>query len=134
MSNFPSLKPSPVTSSDLPTPPIVNDAILLVEPSAGTDTSRAIAATGEAFLRRVTNAVLSPRNVQRREKCIIKPPLVQRSTSPNVSMLSPDFANCIAVEDHPRGYPRLAALMDSNDFFKIYRKFDFPRGRLLLDR
>ncbi len=24
--------------------------------------------------------------------------------------------------------------MDSNDFFKIYRKFDFLRGRLLLDR
>lgn len=43
-------------------------------------------------------------------------------------------ADYVVVEDYPRGYPRLTAYMNSNDFFKIYRKFDFLRGRLLLDQ
>lgn len=38
------------------------------------------------------------------------------------------------VEDQTRGYPRLTALMNRDDFFKTYRRSDFLRGRILLDR
>lgn len=49
-------------------------------------------------------------------------------------VVSNNTANYATVEDHPRGYPRLAAFQETDDFFKIYRRFGFLRGRLLLDR
>jgi transglutaminase-like putative cysteine protease len=40
----------------------------------------------------------------------------------------------IAVDDVPDGYPRLAALIDSDINTRIYRRFGYYRNRLLLHR
>jgi hypothetical protein len=40
----------------------------------------------------------------------------------------------MAVEDHPRGYPRLAAFIDSDVDGRIYRRFGYMRNYLLLRR
>ena len=37
-----------------------------------------------------------------------------------------------AVEDYPYGYPRLSSFLDSDDAFKIYRRFGTLRSRVLL--
>ena len=42
------------------------------------------------------------------------------------------FADPAAVEDHPEGYPRVAAFINSDDNFLIARKWGFLRSRLLL--
>jgi len=38
------------------------------------------------------------------------------------------------VEQCPEGYPRLAALLDSDENFMLYRRFGFLQSRLLLDK
>jgi hypothetical protein len=38
------------------------------------------------------------------------------------------------VEQCPEGYPRLAALVDSDENFMLYRRFGFLQARLLLSR
>ena len=38
----------------------------------------------------------------------------------------------MVVEDHPRGFPQLAALLKEEENFCIYRGFDWLRHRLLL--
>lgn len=40
----------------------------------------------------------------------------------------------VQVDDHPRKFPQLAALMDADTSFLIYREFSYLRNRLLLDR
>lgn len=40
----------------------------------------------------------------------------------------------MVVEDHPRGYPRLAAFIDSDVDGRIYRRFGYLRNYLLLHR
>ena len=42
-------------------------------------------------------------------------------------------ADLIIVDDYPAGYPQLAAFITSDDNFSMYRKFDRPCNRLLLD-
>lgn len=42
------------------------------------------------------------------------------------------FADAAAVEDHPEGYPQVAAFINSDDNFLIARKFGFLRSRSLL--
>jgi hypothetical protein len=37
------------------------------------------------------------------------------------------------VENCPEGYPRLAAFLDSDDGFMLYRRFGFLQSRLLLE-
>ena len=43
-------------------------------------------------------------------------------------------AHQIAVDDHPNGYPRLAALLNSDENFLICRKYGFLHNRVLLYR
>jgi hypothetical protein len=38
------------------------------------------------------------------------------------------------VNDHARGYPNLAAFLDSDDGFTIYRRFGYLQARVLLDK
>lgn len=38
------------------------------------------------------------------------------------------------MEQCPEGYPRLAALLDSDENFMLYRRFGFLQSRLLLDK
>jgi hypothetical protein len=38
------------------------------------------------------------------------------------------------VESCPEGYPRLAALLDSDENFMLYRRFGFLQARLLLNK
>lgn len=38
------------------------------------------------------------------------------------------------VDDHPKGYPKLAAFVDSDENFSIFRKYGFLRNRVLLYR
>lgn len=38
------------------------------------------------------------------------------------------------VNDHPRGFPQLAAFVNADISFLIYREFSYLRNRLLLDR
>ena len=38
------------------------------------------------------------------------------------------------VESCPRGYPRLAAFLDSDENFMVYRRFGFIQSRLLLEK
>ncbi len=50
---------------------------------------------------------------------------------PRTSRASSD---CDTVDDHPRGYPQLAAFINSDENFLIARKYGFLRSRLLLYR
>jgi hypothetical protein len=38
------------------------------------------------------------------------------------------------VDSCPEGYPRLAALLDSDENFMLYRRFGFLQARLLLNK
>jgi hypothetical protein len=38
------------------------------------------------------------------------------------------------VEECPEGYPRLAALLDSDENFMLYRRFGFLQARILLNK
>jgi hypothetical protein len=38
------------------------------------------------------------------------------------------------VKSCPAGYPRLAAFLDSDDCFSVYRRFGFLQSRLLLNK
>lgn len=38
------------------------------------------------------------------------------------------------MNDSPKGYPNLAAFLDSDEGFAIYRRFGYLQSRLLLDR
>lgn len=44
------------------------------------------------------------------------------------------FADNEIVEDCPEGYPRLAAFLDSDENFMLYRRFGFLQSRLLLHK
>ena len=41
---------------------------------------------------------------------------------------------CATVSSCPKGYPRLAAFLDSDENFMIYRRFGYVQGRLLLEK
>jgi len=41
---------------------------------------------------------------------------------------------CRTLESCPRGYPRLAAFLDSDEGFMIYRRFGYVQSRLLLEQ
>lgn len=43
-------------------------------------------------------------------------------------------SNCDTVDAHPRGYPQLAAFVNSDENFLITRKYGYLRSRLLLYR
>ena len=43
-------------------------------------------------------------------------------------------SNPVLVDDHPRGYPKLAAFISSDDNFLVCRKYSFLRSRVLLYR
>jgi hypothetical protein len=43
-----------------------------------------------------------------------------------------DGADIRAVEQCPEGYPRLAAFLDSDENFMLYRRFGFLQARILL--
>ena len=45
-----------------------------------------------------------------------------------------NFKSHVVVDDHPRGYPQLAAFINSDDDFLIARKYGFLRARVLLYR
>lgn len=38
------------------------------------------------------------------------------------------------MDSCPRGYPNLAAFLDSDECFSVYRRFGFLQSRLLLDK
>jgi hypothetical protein len=40
----------------------------------------------------------------------------------------------LIVEECPEGYPRLAALLDSDENFMLYRRFGFLQARILLNK
>lgn len=42
--------------------------------------------------------------------------------------------NDFSVDDHPKGYPRLAAFVNSDENFLIARKYGYLRSRVLLYR
>jgi hypothetical protein len=44
------------------------------------------------------------------------------------------YVNTPAVKDCPKGYPLLAAFLDSDDNFMIYRRFGYLQARLLLEK
>jgi hypothetical protein len=133
MSDLPSSAAAPETSSGLPTAPAMNNVNVPVEPRIGPSSTAATTEKTPSYLSRVSNTLFSPRKPQLAPS-IPRPPLVQRSTSPISLDVTVQLANRVIVEDHPRGYPRLAAFQESNCFWKIYRRFGFLRGRLLLDR
>jgi hypothetical protein len=45
-----------------------------------------------------------------------------------------NFSSHHLVESCPRGYPALAAFLDSDECFSVYRRFGFLQSRLLLDK
>lgn len=57
-----------------------------------------------------------------------------RKSKSDFSLLQLKVAEAIIVEDHPRGYPRISAFLNSDDNFLMYRKFGWIRNRLLLDQ
>lgn len=44
------------------------------------------------------------------------------------------FSDFRIVQDHPDGYPFLAALQDFEENFMVYRKFGFLQAQILLDK
>jgi hypothetical protein len=38
----------------------------------------------------------------------------------------------VTVNDHPKGYPNLAAFLDSDEGFAVYRRFGYLQSRILL--
>ncbi|KAF2028209.1 hypothetical protein EK21DRAFT_114124 [Setomelanomma holmii] len=38
------------------------------------------------------------------------------------------------INDHPKGYPNLAAFLDSDDGFAVYRRFGYLQARILLQK
>lgn len=57
-----------------------------------------------------------------------------RSDCLTLMMLLVPYNLTIAVKDSPRGYPRMAAFLDSDDCFSVYRRFGFLHARLLLHK
>jgi hypothetical protein len=49
-------------------------------------------------------------------------------------VFSNHLSNLSAVDACPAGYPRLAAFLDSDDCFSVYRRFGFLQSRLLLNK
>ncbi|KAE8454173.1 hypothetical protein EG329_005098 [Mollisiaceae sp. DMI_Dod_QoI] len=47
-------------------------------------------------------------------------------------VLDEDLANIRRLEDCPEGYPQLAAFLESDEHFMLYRRFGFLQGRLIL--
>ena len=45
-----------------------------------------------------------------------------------------NFTNSSTVDDHPKGYPQLAAFVNSDENFLIARKYGYLRSRVLLYR
>jgi hypothetical protein len=43
-------------------------------------------------------------------------------------------ANVQSVRDFPDGYPKLAAFLDSDEKFMVYRRFGYLQSRLLLEK
>ena len=43
------------------------------------------------------------------------------------------LAKPFTVEDHPEGYPMLAAFQSNDPAFSIYRNFEYLHSRVLLD-
>jgi hypothetical protein len=43
-------------------------------------------------------------------------------------------SDIVVVENCPEGYPRLAALLDCDEKFMLYRKFGFLQARILLNK
>ena len=52
----------------------------------------------------------------------------------NLNFSCPCPSDIVVVEHCPEGYPRLAALLDSDEKFSLYRKFGFLQARLLLNK
>ena len=44
------------------------------------------------------------------------------------------MSNMFIVEQCPEGYPRLAALLDCDENFMLYRRFGFLQARILLNK
>lgn len=44
------------------------------------------------------------------------------------------YAETPAVQSFPRGYPNLAAFLDSDENFAVYRRFGYLQSRLLLNK
>lgn len=51
-----------------------------------------------------------------------------------MSLLRDAITKDLLVDDYPKGYPQLAAFINSADNFMITRKFGFLRSRVLLYR
>src|SRR3984885_8934419 len=49
------------------------------------------------------------------------------------TLMHPSTNNTL-VQDCPKGYPLLAAFLDSDDNFMIYRRFGYLQARLLLEK
>ena len=62
-------------------------------------------------------------------KCFVKLHILSRVPS---SLPVCRFTNTRTVEEHPRGYPKLAALQSSDSVFAIYRRFSTLHTRCLL--
>ena len=62
-----------------------------------------------------------------------RPKLVQRSKAANHARINVMLKSLI-VDDHPKGYPQLAAFVNSDENFLIARKYGFLRSRVLLYR
>ncbi|KAL9088954.1 MAG: hypothetical protein Q9165_006011 [Trypethelium subeluteriae] len=60
-----------------------------------------------------------------------KTPVSPVSTAKSQSAL---IANAKPLEDCPAGYPSLAAFLDSDEAYMVYRRFGFLQSRLLLEK
>ena len=75
----------------------------------------------------------SPRTLSSHRKLDADRKLVQRSGYCHWILRKP-YSNTCLVEDHPEGYPQLAAFINSDENFMICRKYGFLRSRVLLYR
>ena len=58
--------------------------------------------------------------------------IIRKRTLPCSSIYAEVVDIDLLVEDHPLGYPKVAAFLDSDDSFMIYQRFGFLHSRLLL--
>ena len=75
----------------------------------------------------------SPRTLSSHRKSDADKKFDQRSGYCRWILSMPCLYMCL-VEDHPEGYPQLAAFINSDENFMICRKYGFLRSRVLLYR
>lgn len=85
---------------------------------------------------RTTGSELARRMTLHTYRQSIEKPMDGQNSSSEVwpPRMTRPLSDCMLVDDHPQGYPQLAAFVNSDENFLVARKYGFLRSRVLLYR